>query len=93
MLQSLNSPTIGLYSYIKVPIILVLCAVVAVTAFLAWKFHRASAQKEAESQQIRAQYAPVIDVDAELAKQREELGRLHQQRESEDAKNAAIEPS
>lgn len=71
------------------PTILVLCAVAGIAAFLAWKFRQASTQKEAELQQIRARYAAVIDVDAELAKQREELGRLRQQRESEDAKNAA----
>lgn len=76
--------------YFMLPTILVLCAVVAVAAFLGWKFHQASAQKDVELQQIRARYAQVIDVNAELAKQREELGRLRQQRESEDATNAEV---
>ena len=69
------------------PIILALCAVAAVAAFLAWKSHRALGQSRAELQQISTRYAPVIDVDAEMAKQREELGRLRLQRESEDAQN------
>ncbi len=71
------------------PTILVLCAVAAAAVFLAWKFQHASTQKEAELRQIRTRYAPIIEVDAELAKQREELGRLRQQREFEDAKNAS----
>lgn len=71
------------------PIVLVLCAVAAVAALLAGKFYKASDQKEVELQQIRSRYAPVVDVDAELAKQTNELGRLRQQREYEDAKNAA----
>ena len=72
-----------------VPTILLLCAVAAVAGFLAWNFQQASSEKEAELRQIRERYAPIIDVDAELAKQRKEFGRLRQERESEDAKSAA----
>ncbi len=71
-----------------VPTILVIIAIVVLATVLVWRFHQASDQKEAELQQLRARYAPVVDVDAEVAKRREELERLHQQEQSEHAKNA-----
>jgi len=71
------------------PFLLLSTVIAAVAAFLAWRYYRASSQAQAELQRIQLRYASLIDVDTELVKQREELGRLRQQKDTEDARNAA----